>query len=75
MKRRLADMSVRLRDLADTMDQHAHRLDRVGSPGIPTYAGVVGNVMHALLWGVANLNADGLVGPAADADIARTKGE
>jgi len=64
-----------LRRLADEVEREAGKVERVGQPGIATYGAVAEAVLHAVLWGVPNLRVDHLASHAADADIARAKGE
>lgn len=75
IQRRLTDITRRLRDMADEVERAQSRLNRVPAPGVPTYATVVSNVQHSVLWGLANLSIDGLTTLAAEADVAREKGE
>ena len=60
-----------LRRLAERVEQEASRVDRVGKPGTPSYAGVAADVVHAVMNALPNLNFHGLVVAAQDADRAR----
>jgi hypothetical protein len=65
----------RLRDLADRLDRCAEDVSRIGNPGYATYAADAAEVQNEVAWGVANLHLEQLTTTAADADVARIKGE
>lgn len=65
----VAHTAQRLRDTADRMEREGRVI-----PG-GTFTGAARRVMHEFLWGIANANADGIVGAAEEADEALRKGE
>lgn len=64
-----------LRDLADRIECDGEREIAQAEQGKGTYARVACEMVHEITWGVANLHLDTLISTAADADIARAKGE
>jgi hypothetical protein len=72
---RLNAIAGRLRELAEWVEREATRLDAVPAPGRATYASVIGQVQHELIWGFANLSLADLTGDAQQADEYRIKGE
>lgn len=70
---KLASMAAKLDRLAAAVRLAEENLDESSKRG--GYAGVVANVQHEVLWGLANLNLDGLVRDAQLADKYRIKGE
>jgi hypothetical protein len=64
-----------LRRIANEVEQEAGKLDRIGSPGYATYGSVAESMLHAVMWGMANLRLERLARDATDADVARAKGE
>lgn len=73
----LGRIAADLRRLADEIEGMQGDLGRVGvgPSGRPTYGHVVARVQSRLHNTVAVLGLDGLTGDAAEADVARAKGE
>jgi hypothetical protein len=65
--------ALALRQTADALEREAGRLDRVGSPGLRTYAVVASNVQHAVANALSNLQLDALTIDASEADAARVR--
>lgn len=61
---RINTVADRLRSLSDTVRQQQRAPMRA-------YADLAAAVQHEVLWGLANLNLDGLTNAAAEADAAR----
>lgn len=60
-----------LRDLADEVERHAARGERRYESGNGmSWVLLASDVVHKVTWGVANLNLDGIVANARDADEA-----
>jgi hypothetical protein len=68
---RAATVAADLRKLAERVEQAAGRIDRVGAPGIRSYAAVAADIQHAVMNELPNLRLDGLTTAAQDADAAR----
>lgn len=62
-----------LRHAADDVARHVTQLDRVGNPGIPSYADVASNVQQELMRLLGNTHLGSLTTSAQNADQARTK--
>jgi hypothetical protein len=75
LRRDIERIVARLEQLAVEVQLATRGIDKMGKPGWGNYARVASNVHHTLAWGFANLNADSVITDAADADIARAKGE
>ncbi len=60
--------AAKLRKMADEVEQHAGRLAGVPDNPRRSYAGTVAEVQHTVLWGMANLGLDQMVGDAREAD-------
>lgn len=80
--RRLDNVAAKLRDLADRTERAAQQARNVPNhtppQALPTYGnatftGVVGDVQHTILWGLANLQLSELTRDAAEADLARAQ--
>lgn len=71
LQSRIADVALRLRSLAATIDREASRVSGVPGPGIATYSEIASSVQHEVLWGLANLHLDSLTSNAAEADRLR----
>lgn len=69
---RIGEIANQLRDLASNVDRYALDIEAVPTPGRSSYASIVSNVQHDVLWGLANLHLDNLARTAAEADVART---
>ncbi len=73
--RRLATIVQRLRDLADEVERDGKPRPNItrrdGAVVTDDYIGAAANAIHAVTWGVANLNLDGLVATASDVHYAR----
>jgi predicted kinase len=65
----------RLRDLADRIEREAERNIARAEDGRGTYGCATSNIVHELMWGLANLNVDSLLSTATDADIAHAEGK
>lgn len=75
MQKKILEMAVQLRNLADTVERSASTLSRVGSIGRPNYGAVAIEVQQSLLHGMSQLRLDLVTMYATDADVARAKGE
>lgn len=69
---RVAD---RLERLARDVRRYGDDVERVGQPGRATYGQIPGNITHEIMTALMNLNLGSLSTHAAEADVARTKGE
>jgi hypothetical protein len=69
---KIAEMARRLRTLADDIERKGNARE-FKSVLTPRHVNAATNVVHALAWGMANLNADGLVQAAGDADGAEAE--
>jgi hypothetical protein len=69
----LRAVAERLRRMADAVGRSAEDVAEVGTSRAPTYATIVYNVQHEVLWGLANLNLDNLVSDASEADRIRAE--
>ena len=67
---RLAEIATRLRDLADAIEREGQPSEQPDAMGRHRYTSAVERVHHTILWGVANIGADHLIGDAHDADRA-----
>lgn len=65
---RLADIAADLRSLADRVEREGEARPRFGAPENFDHVTGAAGVVHAVTWGVANLNLDILLADAADAD-------
>jgi hypothetical protein len=65
---RVDDVVVRLREMADDVERQGHRT--TNHVGVPGFGWSAHSVVHAVMWGMANLSLDSLVVAAADADAA-----
>jgi len=74
-RRYLARTANNLRALAEEMELVSTNLNRVGQPGRPTYSEVAGDALHAFASWHMNAHLEQITMAAADADIARAKGE
>jgi hypothetical protein len=68
-------LAMQLRSIADEVERTKSALDRVGKPSRPTYGSVVGDVQREILSRIGQLRFDLLIETAAEADVARAKGE
>lgn len=76
LHRRVLSIADRLDDLAATVRRAADGIALTGtSPGHTQYAQVTQRVVHEVITTLANLQLGSLSTTAAEADIARTKGE
>lgn len=64
-------LAADLRRLAERVEQETGRADRVGRPGIPSYASIAADIVHDVMNALPNLNMHGLIVAAQDADAAR----
>lgn len=70
----VANRVRRLRDLADSIEREAARdIDaaRTGRHEWSSYTRVASQLVHAVTWGIANLNLSDLIEAGHDADKAR----
>ena len=58
-----------LRVLADRIESEANRVKRVPTPGTPSASALAGNIMHSIMWGLANASTDAIVSAAAEYDF------
>lgn len=77
---RVDSVAARLRRLAEDAERAANAVRQVPDQAIPTtlptvgrasFTGVVADLQHEILWGLANLNLDNLIRDAAEADLTR----
>lgn len=73
LARHITKLADDLRHAADDVARHANQLDRVGNPGIPSYAVIASNVQQELMRLLGNTHLGSLTTAAQDADQARTK--
>lgn len=73
--KQLEGIAARLRDVADQVEREATLRETPYIDGTPKHAIAAEQVIHAVTWGVANLNLSGLVHDAAQADALDAKGE
>lgn len=77
LSRRVADdaqaIADRLSDLSATVARQAQKARDLpdSTSADDTYAKVVSDMVHALMWGVANMSLDGSILVASQADTAR----
>jgi hypothetical protein len=69
LKRRMRLVATSLHHLAVAADRAVADVVEVNDGD--AYARIVGDLQHEVLWGLANLNLDSLVGSACGADVAR----
>lgn len=62
-----------LRDLANDVENAGIPRSTPGITGTPRFARSAEQVIHNLIWGMANLNADGLIEAAVQADMSETE--
>jgi len=67
--RRAAGTADHLRRLADEIEQAARNMERVPSIGCTSASAVAGDIVHKLMWGLANAHVDGVVSAAAEYDF------
>lgn len=67
-RRRLAALADRLRELAESVETFGTRLTNVRDPGVPDYSRAARDVVHEVMWGLANAHLDAVVEAASDAD-------
>ena len=60
-RRCVTGISGRLRDLADEFERKSRPYDDASFDGTPRWSNAVGNALHTLTWGIANLNSADLV--------------
>ncbi|WBB94141.1 hypothetical protein [Verrucosispora sp. WMMC514] len=75
LRRRVDTVIARLGDLTARVEHRRDDIALTGGPGRPLYANVAADIIHEINTTLMNLNLGGLVTAAADADVARTKGE
>jgi hypothetical protein len=75
LRSRVDTVIARLADLAATVERRRDEIALTGGPGRQHYANVAADIVHDVNTTLMNLNLGGLVTAAADADVARTKGE
>lgn len=75
LRRRVERVAADLERLAEEVRRATSGIDRIGNPGRRQYAQVASDVQHAVMNAMPNLGLDALTHDAADADIARAKGE
>ena len=64
---RVDSIVVSLRQIADEVERHGPPSEKFGTASI--YGSSAHDILHDVLWGVANLNMDALVAAAAEADV------
>lgn len=70
-QRRIEAIAARLHDIAaEVQREGVARVGHVNADGKPDYLWSAQQVLHTVTWGVANLNLDGLLSTAADAQNA-----
>lgn len=57
-----------LRRIADDIERAAGRIDRVPSVGNTSAAALASNIVHTVMWGLANASVDNIVSAAAEYD-------
>lgn len=67
--RRVEASAQGLRDLADDIERRARSIETVPRPGATSAAAVAGDIIHAVMWGLANAKTDGIVSAAAEYDF------
>lgn len=75
LRRRIEQIAAELRKLADDVSVAGGYLDRVGEPGVSSYAYVAADVQNSVVGRLPNLSLDNLTMLAAEADVARARGE
>lgn len=66
----VVQVAEQIRSLADEFTLAARPRRDEGALGVPRYTAAAEQALHRILWGLANLNADDLIGRAALADKA-----
>jgi hypothetical protein len=66
---RVAFTASRLREIADEIERVAQRISRVPSAGTTSASSLASDLMHTLMWGLANASPDGIVKAAAEYDF------
>lgn len=67
-ERRVASTVDRLRRLADELEAEAKRITSVPTPGTASATAVAANLVHSMMWGIANASLDGIVSAAEEYD-------
>lgn len=75
MRQRMASIAADLEALADTVRREGPETRLVGGPGRETYGGIAARVQREVMNALPNLGLDALATIAAQADIARARGE
>ncbi|MEV0214343.1 hypothetical protein [Micromonospora sp. NPDC050695] len=75
LRRHVLRVADRLAELAVTVRRSALDLDRADDAARVRYAGVAHRVQHEVITAVMNLHMGSLITAAAEADVARAKGE
>ncbi|MFY1595530.1 hypothetical protein [Micromonospora sp. WMMD737] len=75
MRQRIESIARDLIDLADTVRRQGPETMLVGGPGRESYGDIASRVQREVMNALPNLGLDALTGIAANADIARAKGE
>lgn len=75
LRRKIGDVARDLRGLATEVDRIAADVDRVGGPGMERYANLATRLVSRLHNTLPNLALSQVIDHAAQADVARAKGE
>lgn len=65
---RVDEIASRLRRLADEVEREGYSSNN--RVGMPSYGWKASQIVHAITWGVANMNLSGLVAVASEVDAA-----
>jgi hypothetical protein len=75
LHRYFARAATMLRELAEEIERTERGLDRIGQPGYNSYSQIAADVQHAVATWHMNAHLEQIPLAAADADMARVKGE
>lgn len=75
LQRKIGDVAQDLHGLAEEVERMAADVDRIGGPGMDRYAYIAGRLVSRLHNALPNLALGQVIDHAAQADVARAKGE